>query len=81
MSDLKSSERLAFIRAAIDALPVHSIGGYEWECANCHYDDLNQEVDALGNVCDHETLIDRELVLRLLDARLVLTPDSTGAKP
>ena len=76
MTDLKPSERFVFIRAAIEALPIHSIGGYEWECANCEYDwQSGMERDALGNVCDHETLIDRELVLRLLNARLeVVTP-------
>lgn len=67
---MKSGERTAFIRAAVDALPVHSISGYEWDCANCEYDDANQEHDSLGNPCDHMTLVDRELVLGLLDARI-----------
>jgi hypothetical protein len=73
--DVKTGDRLLFITAAIEALPVHSISGYEWECANCEYDwDRGTDVDSLGNPCDHMTLIDRDAVIRLLTARYVYRP-------
>lgn len=30
--------------AIIEALPVHSISGYEWECDGCHYHWAKREV-------------------------------------
>jgi hypothetical protein len=60
--------------AAIEALPVHEISGYEWECDECHWDfkraDGETNVDSQGNPCDHRDLLDRKLVLAILkDAR------------
>lgn len=34
---MKTGDRLTFIRAAIEVMPVHSIDGHEWDCAACHY--------------------------------------------
>ena len=36
MTRVKSSD----VRLAIEALPAHSISGYEWECHTCHYHDV-----------------------------------------
>lgn len=72
---MKSGDRLLFIRAAIEALPVHSISGHDWDCAECEYDFARGfPVDTLGNVCDHEALIDRNAVTALLSADFVYRP-------
>lgn len=53
--------------AKVEALPRHSISGYEWECGECGMEFVTGDyTDSQGNVCDHLALLDRELVLRLL---------------
>ncbi len=49
---------------AIESLPIHTISGYEWECAECEYNwDSSQYEDRQGNGCDHGRLIDLDLLL------------------
>jgi hypothetical protein len=67
------------LRAAIEALRVHGIAGYEWECSECHYHFVNQpclvtgkladadgEFDSAEAPCDHGALLDRGAVLRVI---------------
>lgn len=72
------------LRAAIEALPTHSITGPEWDCyepdTGCHWHwpreacknghtfDREGDYDRDDVPCDHKTLIDRTRLLALLDA-------------
>lgn len=68
--------KLDELRAKVEALPVHSISGYEWECDNCQYRYFDSDpppikgyegtYDSAGNPCDHGSLLDRDLVLAAL---------------
>lgn len=60
-------ERLKTAIAAVLALPVHSISGYEWECDDCHEDEDDlTDYDRDGIPCDHGMLIDLYRVRALL---------------
>lgn len=70
------------IRLAVEALPVHTIGGYEWECYECHYHFANhpchiaehgtpahdQEVSSDGQPSQHDRLVDLDQVLAIVQA-------------
>ena len=56
-------ERVTFIREQIEALPVHSIHGYEWDCAACHYhymfgNDPSGKCGSCGRVVDDPNVQD-----------------------
>ena len=67
------------ILTEIEALPVHSISGYEWECGVCHFHfahrecwssgvkaDIDGEVDPDERPVDHGELLSRAQVLMII---------------
>ena len=55
------------LERAVEGLPIHYISGYEWECADCRYDDVGGgEIDRDGIRCDHDDLLAHGRVLRLI---------------
>ncbi len=70
----------ARLRVAVEGLRLHPIGGYEWECDECHSHFVNRpchitgivarrdaEVDSTEAPSDHDSLLDRAAVLALLE--------------
>ncbi len=69
------------LRKAIEQLTGHDIGGYEWECYSCHYHFSGHacdvchidpvkgdgEFDARGRPSGHDDLVERRVLLELLD--------------
>lgn len=72
-------DRLRSLREAIEALPVHSIDGYEWECDICQFRFAHSQTpppdgvtegsyDPDGVLCTHLALLDRDRVFEALAA-------------
>lgn len=68
-------DRLRSLRETIEALPVHSIDGYEWDCDICTYrpsapggNEDWETRDPNGRICDHRELVDRTALMEALAA-------------
>lgn len=81
IEDAAFAQGVAAARAAVEGLPVHVIGGYEWDCDNCHYHftghpchitgvvaDKDGEVDATEQPTSHRDLVNRDNLRAALDS-------------
>ncbi len=72
------------ILAAVSALPVHSISGYEWECDTCHFGHPNMAgesppCEVCGKVHDDRNLWDYDSTGRPCDHGNLLDRDAVLA--